>query len=78
MPLLAVAKRRTGQAMSNRAVIADSAETAFCAFTSAAALLGIGLNAWLGWWWADPAAALVIAALAVREGLEAWENDEDP
>jgi divalent metal cation (Fe/Co/Zn/Cd) transporter len=77
MPLLAVAKRRTGQAMNNRAVIADAAETAFCALTSAAALLGIGLNAWLGWWWTDPAAALVIAALATREGLEAWENDED-
>jgi divalent metal cation (Fe/Co/Zn/Cd) transporter len=77
MPLLAIAKRRTGQAMNNRAVIADSAETAFCAFTSAAALLGIGLNASLGWWWADPAAALVIAALAIREGLEAWENEED-
>jgi divalent metal cation (Fe/Co/Zn/Cd) transporter len=77
MPLLAIAKRRTGQAMNNRAVIADSAETAFCAFTSAAALLGIGLNASLGWWWADAAAALVIAALAIREGLEAWENEED-
>jgi divalent metal cation (Fe/Co/Zn/Cd) transporter len=61
MPLLAIAKRRTGQAMNNPAVIADSTETAFCAFTSAAALLGIGLNAWLRWWWADPAAALVIA-----------------
>lgn len=77
MPVLALAKRRTGQAMSNRAVIADSTETAFCAFTSAAALLGIGLNTWLGWWWADPAAALVIAALAVREGIEAWENEDD-
>ena len=44
--------------MNNPAVIADSTETAFCAFTSAAALLGIGLNAWLRWWWADPAAAL--------------------
>lgn len=77
MPVLALAKRRTGQAMSNRAVIADSTETAFCAFTAAAALLGIGLNTWLGWWWADPAAALVIAALAVREGMEAWENEDD-
>ena len=48
-----------------------------CALTSGAALLGVGLNAGLGWWWADPAAALVIAALAVREGLEAWENDGD-
>jgi len=75
MPGLAIAKRRTGQAMGNRTLIADSAETAFCAFTSAAALLGLGLNAWLGWWWADPAAALVIAALAVREGLKAWEHD---
>ncbi len=77
MPMLALAKRRTGQALGNRALIADSTETAFCAFTSAAALLGVGLNSWLGWWWADPAAGLVIAALAVREGIEAFEHDED-
>jgi divalent metal cation (Fe/Co/Zn/Cd) transporter len=76
MPLLAVAKRRTGQALGNRTLIADSAETAFCAFTSAATLLGTGLNAWLGWWWADPAAALVIAFLAVKEGFETWEDDD--
>lgn len=76
MPGLAIAKRRTGQALGNRTLIADSAETAFCAVTSAAALIGLGLNAWLGWWWADSAAALVIAALAVKEGLEAWEHDE--
>ena len=74
MPLLAVAKRRTGRALGNRTLIADSAETAFCAFTSAATLLAVGLNTWLGWWWADPVAALVIAALAVKEGLEAWED----
>jgi divalent metal cation (Fe/Co/Zn/Cd) transporter len=74
MPALAVAKRRTGQALGNRTLVADSAETAFCAVTSAAALLGVGLNAWLGWWWADSAAALAIAALAVREGIEAWEH----
>jgi divalent metal cation (Fe/Co/Zn/Cd) transporter len=77
MPLLALAKRRTGQQLANQALIADAAESAFCAFTSAAALIGIGLNAWLGWWWADPAAALVIAGLAVREGIEAWEADDD-
>ncbi len=77
MPLLALAKRRTGQSLGNQALIADAAESAFCAFTAAAALLGIGLNAWLGWWWADPAAALVIAGLAVKEGIEAWENDSD-
>ena len=77
MPLLAIAKRRTGQAMGNRTLIADSAETFFCAYTSAAALAGVGLNTALGWWWADPAAALVIAALAVKEGLEAWHGDDD-
>jgi divalent metal cation (Fe/Co/Zn/Cd) transporter len=76
MPVLALAKRRTGQALGNRTLVADSAETAFCAFTSAAALLGVGLNAWLGWWWADPAAALIIAALAVKEGIECWEADD--
>jgi divalent metal cation (Fe/Co/Zn/Cd) transporter len=64
MPILAITKRRTGQALGNRTLVADSAETAFCAFTSAAAPLGVGLNTWLGWWWADPAAALIIAALA--------------
>lgn len=77
MPALAIAKRRTGRALGNRTLIADSAETAFCAFTSAATLAGVGLNTGLGWWWADPAAALIIAALAVKEGLEAWEHDED-
>jgi divalent metal cation (Fe/Co/Zn/Cd) transporter len=77
MPLLAVAKLRTGRALGNRTLIADSAETAFCAYTSAAALLGVGLNTWLGWWQADPIAGLVIAALAVKEGIEAWEEEED-
>jgi divalent metal cation (Fe/Co/Zn/Cd) transporter len=77
MPLLALAKRRTGQMLGNQALVADAAESAFCAFTSAAALAGTGLNAWLGWWWADPAAALVIAGLAVREGIEARAQDDD-
>jgi divalent metal cation (Fe/Co/Zn/Cd) transporter len=76
MPGLAIAKRRTGQALGNQTLIADAAESAFCAFTSAATLTGLGLNAWLGWWWADPAAALVIAALAVREGIETWEHED--
>jgi divalent metal cation (Fe/Co/Zn/Cd) transporter len=53
--------------------MADAAESAFCAFTSGAALLGLILNTTLGWWWTDPAAGLVIAALAIKEGLEAWE-----
>jgi divalent metal cation (Fe/Co/Zn/Cd) transporter len=77
MPVLAVAKRRTGHKLGNRTLVADSAETAFCAFTSAAALLGVGLNAWLGWWWADPAAALIIAGLAVKEGIECWDGEDE-
>ncbi|MGD0377459.1 MAG: cation transporter [Streptosporangiaceae bacterium] len=76
MPALAIAKRRTGQALGSRTLITESAETAFCAYTSAAALAGVGLNTWLGWWWADPLAALVIAALAVKEGLEAWHGED--
>jgi divalent metal cation (Fe/Co/Zn/Cd) transporter len=77
MPLLALAKRRTGLALDNRTLVADSAESAFCAFTSAATLLGVGLNAWLGWWWADPVAGLIIAGLAVKEGIEAWEDEDE-
>jgi divalent metal cation (Fe/Co/Zn/Cd) transporter len=76
MPSLPIAKHRTGRALGNRALIADAAESAFCAFIAAAALLGVGLNTWLGWWLADPAAALVIAALAAREGIEAWQGDD--
>jgi divalent metal cation (Fe/Co/Zn/Cd) transporter len=76
MPLLALAKYRTGLALGNRTLMADAAESAFCACTSGAALLGLGLNTGLGWWWADPAAALVIAGLAVKEGLEAWEVED--
>jgi divalent metal cation (Fe/Co/Zn/Cd) transporter len=75
MPSLAWAKHRTGRALGNRTLIADAAESALCAFTSGAALVGVGLSIWVGWWWADPAAALVIAALAIREGVEAWEDE---
>jgi divalent metal cation (Fe/Co/Zn/Cd) transporter len=75
MPSLAVAKHRTGKALGTGTLIADAAESAFCALTSGAALLGVGLNAWLGWWWADPAAALIIAAIAVKEGLEVWGDN---
>ncbi len=76
MPLLAAAKLRTGRALGDRTLIADAAESALCALTSGATLAGAGLNAWLSWWWADPAAALLIAALALREGIEAWQEDD--
>ena len=78
MPALAMAKRRTGQALGNGTLVADSAETALCALTAAAALLGVALSTGLGWWWADPAGALVIAVLAAREGIESWHEEQAP
>ena len=75
MPALAFAKRRTGQALGDPVVLADSAETLLCSYLSAVLLVGL-LLAGFGLWWADPLAALVIAALAVREGLEAWRGEQ--
>ena len=62
--------------LGNRTVIADAAETRLCAYLSVILLVGLVLDATVGWWWADPLAALGIAALAVREGREAWEGEE--
>ncbi len=75
MPVLAVSKRRLGRRMSSRTVVADGGQTMLCSYLSAVLLVGLVANATLGWWWADPIAALVIAALAVREGREAWHGD---
>jgi divalent metal cation (Fe/Co/Zn/Cd) transporter len=76
MPALAIGKRRAGRALDNRVLLADAAETTFCAVLAATALAGLVLNAMAGWWWADPAAGLVIASLAVREGKEAFESHD--
>jgi len=76
MPLLGVAKRRTGRRLDNPTLVADSAETLLCAYLSVILLAGLVLNATVGWWWADPVAAIGIAALAAREGREAWEGRE--
>lgn len=75
MPVLSLAQRRAGRELGSASAVADSTQTLLCTYLSAAVLLGLVLNATLGWWWADPAAALVIAALAVREGLEARRGD---
>ena len=75
MPLLSYGQRRTGRELGSRSAVADSKQTLLCCYLSAVLLVGLGLNAWLGWSWADPVAALVIAALAVREGREAWRGD---
>jgi divalent metal cation (Fe/Co/Zn/Cd) transporter len=75
MPVLAWAQGRTGRALGSSSVVGDSKQTALCTYMSAVLLAGLVLNTWLGWWWADPAAALVIAAVAVREGIGTWRGD---
>jgi divalent metal cation (Fe/Co/Zn/Cd) transporter len=74
---LAGAKRRTGEALRSRALVADSKQTRACWYLSVVALAGLAANALLGWWWADPLAALGIAVLLVREGLEAVRGEDD-
>jgi divalent metal cation (Fe/Co/Zn/Cd) transporter len=75
MPLLSFAQRRTGRALGSNAVVADGTQTLLCTYLSAVLLLGLVLNATVGWFWADPVAGLVIAAVAVREGVQAWRGD---
>jgi divalent metal cation (Fe/Co/Zn/Cd) transporter len=75
MPFLSWAQRRTGKALGSNAVVADSTQTLLCTYLSTVLLVGLVLNATLGWSWADPIAGLVIAAVAVREGREAWRGE---
>ena len=74
MPLLSWAQRRTGRELGSRSAVADSQQALLCSYLSAVLLVGLGLNSLFGWSWADPIAGLVIAAVAVREGLEAWKG----
>lgn len=76
MPGLSWAQRRTGRALGSATVVADSAQTLLCTYLSAVLLLGLVLNATLGWWGADPLVGLVVAGLAFREGREAWRGDD--
>lgn len=75
MPLLARAKRRLAPALGSQAVVSEARQTELCAWLSAVLLVGLVANAALGWWWADPVAALAIAAIAAREGVEAWRAE---
>ncbi len=70
MPVLARAKRRVARAMTSRALEADAMQTSLCAYLSVIALAGVVLNAALGWWWADPVAALAMVPIIAREGME--------
>ncbi|MDQ1752640.1 MAG: hypothetical protein QOE71_3696 [Pseudonocardiales bacterium] len=76
MPLLSLAQRRTGRALASGSVVADSTQTLLCTYLSAVLLAGLLLNSTLGWWWADPVAGLVIAAVAAQEGREAWRGED--
>ncbi len=74
MPALGIAKRRVARSLGSRALAADSLETLLCAYLSATLLAGLILNGWLGWWWADPVAALAMVPFIAHEGLEALEK----
>jgi divalent metal cation (Fe/Co/Zn/Cd) transporter len=74
MPPLAAAKRKVGLGLQSAATTSESRQTMLCAYLSAGLLLGLGANAVLGWWWADPATALAIAGVAAYEAREAWRG----
>lgn len=75
MPLLARAKKTVGRKLNSSATVSEAGQNTICAYMSVALLTGLLLNALAGSWWADPAAALVIAAFAVHEGRESWRGD---
>jgi divalent metal cation (Fe/Co/Zn/Cd) transporter len=74
---LAGQKRRTGEALGSRALVADSKQTYACWYLSVTTLVGLGANALLGWWWADPVAGLVLVVLLLREAIEALRGEAD-
>lgn len=75
MPVLSYAQRRAGHELGSLSVVADSKQTLLCTGLSAVVLGGLVVNSLFGWSWADPIAALVIAATAAREGMNAWRGD---
>jgi divalent metal cation (Fe/Co/Zn/Cd) transporter len=76
MPVLGWAKLRTAAELHSGALRTDAYETIACSWLSLATLMGLILNAALGWWWADALAALVIVPLVIREGLEGWRGED--
>ena len=75
MPLLVRAKRKVARSIKSRALMADSKQTELCTYLSAILLLGLLLNAFFGWWWADPVAALIMVPIIVNEGIEALRGE---
>ena len=76
MPVLARAKRRVGHALVSSATVKEASQTTLCAYLSLGLLVGLGANALLGWWWADPVAALGVTYFLVREGRDVWRGEE--
>jgi len=76
MGSLAAAKRRTALSIGSKAMVSDAFQTTACMWLSATALAGISLNAMLGWWWADPVAAIALTWFVVDEGREAWRGED--
>jgi divalent metal cation (Fe/Co/Zn/Cd) transporter len=74
MPALSYPQRRAGRELGSASAVADSRQTLLCTYLSGVLLLGLALNSLLGWSWADPLAALVIAGAAVHEGRKAWQG----
>jgi divalent metal cation (Fe/Co/Zn/Cd) transporter len=75
MPPLAAAKANVAQKLGSAATRSEGRQNLLCAYLSAALLVGLGANAAFGWWWADPATALLIAGIAINEGREAWRGE---
>jgi divalent metal cation (Fe/Co/Zn/Cd) transporter len=75
MPVLSWAQRRAGRELGSLSAVADSKQTLLCTYLSAILLVGLLLNSLFGWSWADPIAALAIAVIAVKEGINAWKGD---
>lgn len=75
MPTLSWAQRRAGRELGSRSAVADSKQTLLCTYLSAVVLAGLVVNSLLGWTWADPIAALILAGVAVNEGREAWRGE---
>ncbi len=75
MPLLAWAKRKVAASLGSRAMHADSRQSDICGYLSAILLIGLGANALLGWWWADPVAGLVMVPIIGKEGVEALRGE---
>lgn len=75
MPALAWFEFRTGRELGSKSVVADAKQLLLCVYLSGTVLIGLLLNSLFGWMWADSVAALVVAVLAIREGIEAWRGD---